>query len=63
MMIAAAQAPLVGQSVFCHRVGRHEGFFGVITKVVTPANGKRFVIVRDDKDRSHYREVGEFKPA
>ena len=47
MMIAAAQAPLVGQSVFCHRVGRHEGFFGVITKVVTPANGKRFVIVRD----------------
>jgi len=47
MMIAAAQAPLVGQSVFCHRVGRHEGFFGVITKVVTPAIGKRFVIVRD----------------
>ena len=63
MMIAAAQAPLVGQSVFCHRVGRHEGFFGVITKVVTPANGKRFVIVRDDANRAHYREIREFKQA
>jgi hypothetical protein len=63
MMIAAAQAPLVGQAVFCHRVGRHAGFFGVIAKVVTPAKGKRFVIVRDDANRSHYREIGEFKPA
>jgi len=63
MMIAAEQAPLAGQSVFCHRVGRHEGFFGVITKVVTPANGKRFVIVRDDANRAHYREIREFKQA